>query len=153
MKRVSARCYEKPLLAVRGSREALDRTLEHTLCFSRSSLLRGALMITRRTLDGAPKCALRDFLREEWRAGSHQVSRRHSNKSMEEAYRYLSSSWRRCVDVVAGCRRGWERWAGRLCAPRHYKISEFSFSEVFPQMALRTFASPILSRVQTTNLL
>ena len=25
-------------------------------------------MITRRTLDGALKCALRDFLREEWRA-------------------------------------------------------------------------------------
>lgn len=39
-----------------------------TLCFSRSSLLRGALIITRRTLEGALKCALRDFLREEWRA-------------------------------------------------------------------------------------
>ena len=25
-------------------------------------------MITRRTLEGAEKCALRDFLREEWRA-------------------------------------------------------------------------------------
>lgn len=25
-------------------------------------------MMTRRTLDGALKCALRDFLREEWRA-------------------------------------------------------------------------------------
>lgn len=25
-------------------------------------------MIVRRTLDGALKCALRDFLREEWRA-------------------------------------------------------------------------------------
>ncbi len=45
-----------------------------TLCFSRSSLLRGALIITRRTLEGAVKCALRDFLREEWRAGSHFVS-------------------------------------------------------------------------------
>ncbi len=45
-----------------------------TLCFSRSSLLRGALIITRRTLEGALKCALRDFLREEWRAGSHFVS-------------------------------------------------------------------------------
>lgn len=39
-----------------------------TLYFSRSSLERGALMIVRRTLDGALKCALRDFLREEWRA-------------------------------------------------------------------------------------
>lgn len=36
-----------------------------TLYFSRSSLLRGALMMTRRTLEGAEKCALRDFLREE----------------------------------------------------------------------------------------
>lgn len=42
----------------------------HTLCFSRRSLLRGALIITRRTLDGALKCAFRDFLREEWRARS-----------------------------------------------------------------------------------
>lgn len=37
----------------------------HTLCFSRSSLLNGALMIVRRTLEGASKCALRDFLLEE----------------------------------------------------------------------------------------
>lgn len=41
----------------------MDRT--HTLYFSRSSLLRGALMMVRRTLEGAPKCALRDFLLEE----------------------------------------------------------------------------------------
>jgi predicted xylose isomerase-like sugar epimerase len=27
-------------------------------------------MMTLRTLDGALKCALRDFLREEWMAGS-----------------------------------------------------------------------------------
>lgn len=40
----------------------------HTLYFSRSSLLRGALMIVRRTLEGAEKCALRDFLLEEDRA-------------------------------------------------------------------------------------
>ena len=39
-----------------------------TLYFSRSSLLRGALIMTRRTPDGAVKWALRDFLREEWRA-------------------------------------------------------------------------------------
>jgi hypothetical protein len=31
-------------------------------------LLNGALMIVRRTLEGALKCALRDFRREEWRA-------------------------------------------------------------------------------------
>lgn len=49
-----------------GVREAW---LLHTLCLSRNSLLRGALMITRRTLEGALKCAFRDFLREEWRAG------------------------------------------------------------------------------------
>ena len=42
--------------------------LDRTLCFSRNSLFKGALIITRRTLDGALKCALRDFLREEWRA-------------------------------------------------------------------------------------
>ena len=45
-----------------------------TLCFSRSSLLRGALIMTRRTLEGALKCALRDFLREEWRANFHRES-------------------------------------------------------------------------------
>lgn len=37
------------------------------MCFSRSSLESGALMITRRTLEGAPKWSLRDFLLEEWR--------------------------------------------------------------------------------------
>lgn len=37
-----------------------------TLYFSRSSLLRGALMMLRRTLEGASKCALRDLRREEW---------------------------------------------------------------------------------------
>lgn len=36
--------------------------------FSRSSLERGALMMLRRTLEGASKCALRDLRREEWRA-------------------------------------------------------------------------------------
>jgi len=40
-----------------------------TLCFSRSSLLRGALMMVRRTLEGAVKCALRDLRREQWRSG------------------------------------------------------------------------------------
>lgn len=42
--------------------------LKLTLYFSRSSLERGALMIVRRTEDGALKCALRDLRREEWRA-------------------------------------------------------------------------------------
>ena len=36
-----------------------------TLYLSRNSLLRGALIMTRRTPDGAVKWALRDFLREE----------------------------------------------------------------------------------------
>ena len=36
-----------------------------TLYFSRSSLLSGALMMTRRTLEGAEKCALRALRREE----------------------------------------------------------------------------------------
>jgi hypothetical protein len=31
-------------------------------------LLKGALMMVRRTLEGASKCALRDFRRDEWRA-------------------------------------------------------------------------------------
>ncbi len=44
--------------------------VRRTLCFSRRSLFRGALIITRRTLDGALKWALRDFLREEWRASN-----------------------------------------------------------------------------------
>lgn len=38
-----------------------------TLCFSRSSLLRGALMMVRRTLDGAPKWTLRDLRLDEAR--------------------------------------------------------------------------------------
>lgn len=58
-----------------GEREKQRRMREgRTLCFSRSSLLRGALMMTRRTLDGALKWALRDFLREEWRAVGASVS-------------------------------------------------------------------------------
>jgi hypothetical protein len=39
--------------------------ISHTLCFSLSSLLNGALIIVRRTLEGALKCDLRDFLLEE----------------------------------------------------------------------------------------
>lgn len=46
-------------------RERVGNSCGRTLYFSRSSLLRGALMMTRRTLEGAVKCALRDFLREE----------------------------------------------------------------------------------------
>lgn len=48
--------------------------LNHTLCLSRSSLLRGALMMVRRTPEGALKCAFRDFLREEWRAAQYYES-------------------------------------------------------------------------------
>ena len=38
---------------------------ELTLCFSLSSLLRGALIMFRRTVDGAEKCALRDLRLDE----------------------------------------------------------------------------------------
>jgi hypothetical protein len=38
---------------------------QHTLYFSRSSLLRGALMMLRRMLEGALKCALRDLRLED----------------------------------------------------------------------------------------
>ena len=71
---------EKPLR--RGEEIGNGRTL----CFSRSSLLRGALMITRRTLEGAEKCALRDFLREEWRAMIIHVSRLHKAHALERPY-------------------------------------------------------------------
>ena len=50
------------------------RRCAHTLYFSRSSLERGALMIVRGTLEGAEKCALRDFLLEEDRAARERVS-------------------------------------------------------------------------------
>ncbi len=44
-----------------------------TLCFSLSSLLRGALMIVRRTLEGAPKWTLRDLRLEEARPWTCQL--------------------------------------------------------------------------------
>lgn len=53
--------------------QAVSLEIDRTLCFSRSSLFRGALMITRRWLEGALKWALRDFLREEWMA-THETS-------------------------------------------------------------------------------
>ena len=53
------------------------------MCFSRSSLLRGALIITRRTLDGALKCAFRDFLREECSA----VSKTNQHLNMSKSFR------------------------------------------------------------------
>ena len=40
---------------VNDCEQAATCSTKHTLCFSRSSLLRGALMMTRRTLDGALK--------------------------------------------------------------------------------------------------
>lgn len=47
---------------------------QRTLCFSRSSLLKGALMMVRRSLEGALKCALRDFRREQVIAISEEQS-------------------------------------------------------------------------------
>lgn len=47
---------------------------QRTLCFSRSSLLKGALMMVRRSLEGALKCALRDFRREQAIAISEEQS-------------------------------------------------------------------------------
>ena len=58
--------------------------LKLTLYFSRSSFERGALMIVRRTEDGALKCALRDLRREEWRA-EDSVSSCSSSKFIEMA--------------------------------------------------------------------
>jgi hypothetical protein len=46
---------------------SLKRVLVRTLCFSRSSLLRGALMMVLRTLEGAPKWSLRDLRLDEAR--------------------------------------------------------------------------------------
>lgn len=46
-------------------RGTLNRRRQHTLYFSRSSLLRGALMMSRRTLEGALKWALRDLRLED----------------------------------------------------------------------------------------
>ena len=60
-------------------------------------------MITRRTLEGAEKCALRDFLREEWRATYSQVSTPQNDEDIEAPYMCLSSSWRRRFDSVASC--------------------------------------------------
>lgn len=54
---------------MRGVRE--ERRARRTLYFSRRSLFKGALMMTRRTLEGAVKWALRDLRREEWRSGIH----------------------------------------------------------------------------------
>lgn len=50
-------------------RAGLELAGYSTLYFSRSSLLRGALMMTRRSAEVALKCAFRDFRREEWRTG------------------------------------------------------------------------------------
>ena len=60
-------------------------------------------MITRRTLEGAEKCALRDFLREEWRAINLQVSTSLDEQGTQASYMCLSSSWPQWSDVVASC--------------------------------------------------
>lgn len=56
----------RELASCSGASRSLGRGKRHTLYFSRSSLLRGALMMVRRTLEGAEKCALRDLRLEEW---------------------------------------------------------------------------------------
>ena len=45
-------------------------------------------MITRRTLDGALKWALRDFLREEWRAAEDSVSTKIQSQNRYKTYMY-----------------------------------------------------------------
>ena len=90
-------------VAYTGHKCSEEESLGRTLCFSRNSLLRGALMITRRTLEGAEKWALRDFLREEWRAIDFQVSTPQDEQGTEASYMCLSSSWRRWFDIVASC--------------------------------------------------
>lgn len=47
-----------------------DGREELTLCFSLSSLLRGALIMFRRAEDGAEKCALRDLRLDEAMPGN-----------------------------------------------------------------------------------
>lgn len=54
-----------PFRLLQGVCRSFSVLFEHTLYFSRSSLLRGALMMTRRSPEPALKCALRDFRREE----------------------------------------------------------------------------------------
>lgn len=50
--------------------------------------------MTRRTEDGAPKCDLRDFLREEWRASRIAISILYVDpiEVPSQTYRCLSSS-------------------------------------------------------------
>jgi len=43
--------------------------------------------MVRRTLEGALKCALRDFLREEWRAGSSLMVSKFLLRSVEDIRR------------------------------------------------------------------
>lgn len=57
-----------------------------TLYFSRSSLLRGALMMLRRTLEGALKCALRDLRLEEWMAAEHVNISANTERSIDDIH-------------------------------------------------------------------
>lgn len=52
----------------------LEAHVVHTPYFSLSSLETGALRMTRRSLEGAWKCALRDLLREEAIPGGDTIS-------------------------------------------------------------------------------
>lgn len=65
---------EDLLVSFKKEGKATNMTIMgRTLYFSRSSLLSGALMMLRRTLEGASKCALRDLRREEWRAAESVI--------------------------------------------------------------------------------
>lgn len=59
----------RPLLLPRVIRtsSSLRIGIDRTLCFSLNSLLKGALIMTLRTLEGAPKCAFLDLRLDEWR--------------------------------------------------------------------------------------
>lgn len=96
-------CYSS---AVQGN--GIDRTLY----FSRSSLERGALMMVRRTLEGAEKCAFLDFLLEEDRAihphqSSHSscISAEHFVSIQELILVILAVLGEIVVNKVRRCRR------------------------------------------------
>lgn len=94
-------------------RQASDPWKARTLYFSRSSLLNGALMITRRTLDGAEKCALRDFRLEEWTSGSSSCQ--YANSSIRVPNNYLYSLLVIAILIVLPTEGGIGDSVGRFC--------------------------------------
>lgn len=97
-------CEKKMSVSWKGPSESV-KSAKSTLYLSRSSLLRGALMIVRRTLEGAEKCALRDFLREEAIPEKILVSRKSDSRSMsKKPDRAIASSLIQFKWVV-DCRR------------------------------------------------